>query len=166
MNRYSSEGGMTHTLMIQHVVCAVRGGIASQETVNSAIELALKAEAKLTFVHVIDPNCLDCGEISASSAAYREYVEKAESALCARCAQARERGVTQAEFLLREGDIRNELRRLAVETDAELLILGEPQPDSDQNMFAPEEFHRFVAELDFGGDLRTIRVGHDRRGRA
>jgi nucleotide-binding universal stress UspA family protein len=145
--------------MIQHVVCAVRGGVRSQETVDGAIELALKADATLTFVHVVDPNCLDCGEISMSSAAYREYVEKAESAMRARCAQARERGVAQTEFLLREGDTRHELRRLAVETHAELLVLGQPQPDSDQSVFAPEEFQQFVAELDFGGGLRTIRAG-------
>ena len=145
--------------MIRHVVCAVRGGSGSQATVHSAIELALEAGAKLTFFHVVDPGCLDCGEIAVSSAAYREYVEKAESALRARCAQARQRGATHASFVLREGDTRQELRRLAVETDAELLVLGQPQPASDGNLFDLQEFRQFLAELDFGGELRTVQVG-------
>jgi nucleotide-binding universal stress UspA family protein len=149
--------------MIQHVACAVRGGTESQETVAGAIELALKAEAKLTFFHVIDPGCFDCGETATLSAAYREYLEKAESAMRTHSAKARDRGVAHVEFVLQEGDTRQELRRLAVETDAELLVLGQPRPDSDQSVFTPGEFHQFAAELDFGGELHTIQIGRQSR---
>lgn len=145
--------------MIQHIICAVRGGPESQETANSAMDLALKAEAKLTFFHVVDPGCLDCGDIARSSAAYREYLEKAESAMLTLRRQARQRGVTHVDLILREGDTRQELRQQAVETDAELLILGHPRPDSERSVFSEEEFHGFLAELDFGGDLHTIQVG-------
>jgi hypothetical protein len=62
------------------------------------------------------------------------------------------------DFILREGDTRRELRQLAVETDADLMVLGQPRPDSDRNLFGCAEFHQFIAELDFGGDLRTIQV--------
>ena len=144
--------------MIQHIVCAVRGGRESQETANSAVELALKTEGRLTFFHVIDPGCLDCGDIARSSAAYREYLEKAESALHTLRTEARQRGVTHVDLILREGDTRQELRQLAVETDAELMVLGHPIPDSELSVFSEHEFHQFLAELDFGGDLRTIQV--------
>jgi nucleotide-binding universal stress UspA family protein len=144
--------------MIQHIICAVRGGPESQETANSAMDLALKAEAKLTFFHVVDPGCLDCGEIARSSAAYREYLEKAESAMHILRTQARQRGVTHVDLILREGNTREELRKLAVETDAELMVLGHPSSDSERSVFTQEEFHEFLAELDFGGDLRTIQV--------
>jgi nucleotide-binding universal stress UspA family protein len=143
---------------IQHIICAVRGGAESQETASSAMDLALKAEARLTFFHVVDPSCLDCDDIARSSAAYREYVEKAESAMHALSTQARERGVAHVAFVLREGDTRQKLRHLAVETDAELLVFGHPSPDSERSVFSPDEFHQFLAELDFGGDLRTIQV--------
>jgi nucleotide-binding universal stress UspA family protein len=144
--------------LIQHVVCAVRGGPESQETASSAMDLALKAGAKLTFFHVVDPGCLDCGDIARTSAAYREYMEKAESAMRALRTQAQQRGVAHVDFVLRKGDTRQELRQLAIETDAELLIFGHPDPDSERNVFSPDEFHQFLAELDFGGDLRTIQV--------
>jgi len=143
----------------RHVICAVRGGPESQETANSAIDLARDYGAKLTFFHVVDPGCLDCGDLARSSAAYREYLEQAESMLHTLVGKAQARGVTQVDVLLREGDTREELRELAVETDAELLVLGYPTPDSYRSVFRVDEFHQFLAELDFGGDLRTIQVG-------
>ena len=144
--------------MIQHIVCAVRGGRESQETASSAMELALKAGAKLTFFHIVDPGCLDCDDIAMSSAAYREFLEKAESAIHILRTQARQRGVTHVDLILREGDTRQELRQLAVETDVDLLVLGHPTPDSERSVFSEDEFHQFLAELDFGGDLRTVQV--------
>lgn len=142
--------------MIQQIVCAVRGGPESQETANHAIDLAREAEARLTFFHVVDPDCLDCGQVVRSSSTRREYL--AESAMRALCTQARQRGVTHVDLVLREGDTRQELRQLAVETDADLLVLGHPNPGSERSTFKEDEFHQFLAELDFGGDLRTIQV--------
>jgi nucleotide-binding universal stress UspA family protein len=144
--------------MIQHIVCAVRGGSESRETATSAMDLALKAGARLTFFHVVDPGCLDCGDIARSSAAYREFVEEAESMLDTLRRQAQRRGVTQVDLILREGDTRQELRRLAVETDAELMVLGHPNPESERSVFSEDEFDQFLAELDFGGDLHTIQA--------
>jgi nucleotide-binding universal stress UspA family protein len=123
-----------------------------------AIDLALDTQAGLTFFHVVDPGCLGCGDLATSSAAYRQYLEQAESILHALVGRAQDRGVTHVDSLLREGDARQELRNLAVETDAELLVLGHPRPVSEGSLFSPDEFHQFLAELDFGGDLRTIQV--------
>ena len=122
------------------------------------MDLAVKVNGRLTFFHVVDPGCLDCGQIARSSAAYREYLEKAESTMHTLADQARQRGVVHVDFVLEEGDTRQELRRLAVETDAQLMVLGHPRLDSDRNLFTSDEFHQFIAELDFGGDLRTIQV--------
>jgi nucleotide-binding universal stress UspA family protein len=143
---------------IEHIICAVRGGTESQETANRAMDLARETGARLTFSHVFDPGCHDCGEIASSSAAYRQYMEKAESGLHSLGEQARQHGVTRVGFILREGDTRQELRQLAVETDAELMVLGYPRSHSEDSVFEIEEFHQFLAELDFGGDLRTIQV--------
>ena len=143
---------------VQQIICAVRGGPESRETARHAMDLAVKVNGRLTFFHVVDPGCLDCGQIARSSAAYREYLEKAESTMHTLADQARQRGVVHVDFVLEEGDTRQELRRLAVETDAQLMVLGHPRLDSDRNLFTSDEFHQFIAELDFGGDLRTIQV--------
>jgi nucleotide-binding universal stress UspA family protein len=145
--------------VIQHIVCAVRGGAESHETADHAIELALGTRAKLTFFHVIDLACLDCGDIPRSSAAYREFLEQAESAMRALSTEAERRGVTHVGFVVREGDTRQELGHLAVETDAELMVLGHPRWDAERSVFTQDEFRQFLAELDFGGELRTVQVG-------
>jgi nucleotide-binding universal stress UspA family protein len=145
--------------MIQHVVCAIRGGSESQETVTSAIDLALKDETTLTFFHVVDFGCIDCGDIARSSAAYREYMEEVESMMRAFCQQAQQRGVSKVDYVVREGETRQELRQLAAETDAEVLVLGHPRSGSGGSIFTEDEFHRFLAELDFAGELHTVQTG-------
>ena len=143
---------------IQHIVCAVRGGAESQHTVDSAIDLAQRAGARLSLVHVVDPGCIDCGDLAKSSAAYRQYMGEAESNMQTLRRQARAAGITEVDLELREGDTRQELRQLVLDTDAEIFVLGRPGPDLERNVFGIEEFHQFMAELDFGGDLRTIQV--------
>jgi nucleotide-binding universal stress UspA family protein len=146
------------TRKVQQILCAIRGGAQSQHTASRAVELALQAGARLTFCHVVDPGCFDCGDLARTSAAYREYVGKAESNLHTLELMARQRGVADVDLVLREGDTRQELRQVAVETGASLMVLGRPRPDLGGNRFEMEEFHQFLAELDFGGDLRTIQV--------
>ena len=47
---------------------------------------------------------------------------------------------------------------MAVKTDADLMVLGHPRPDLDRSILDSDEFHQFMADLDSGGDLRTIQV--------
>ena len=152
------DKGSREPAVIQHIICAVRGGAESLQTAKRAVSLALQTDARLTFFHVVDRGCLDCGQVASSSAAYHGYVEQAESAMRTLGAQARERGIIHGDAVLREGETRQELRRLAIETDAELLALGRPRPESGRSVFSSEEFHEFLAELDIGGNLRTITV--------
>ena len=44
---------------LEVIVCAVRGGPKSRETVTRAIEMALERGAKLTFFHVIDAEFME-----------------------------------------------------------------------------------------------------------
>lgn len=148
---------MTETI-VQHIACAVRGGTDSQDTVRSAIKQARDADACLTFFHVLDPACLGCADLAKSSAAYREYVESARAFLEALRLEAEEGGVDRVDIVLRDGDTRVELRRFSVETDADLLVMGHPGPESGRSLFGEGEFQQFLAELDFGGDLCTVEV--------
>jgi nucleotide-binding universal stress UspA family protein len=143
---------------VQHVICALRGGPESRETVSSAIDLALETGARLTFFHVVDAEFLGYTSIGPLSIAYHELLEMAEFAMRVLCDWAQRRGVVQADCILREGNIRNELRRLAVETHAEVMVMGRPRRDSGRNVFSPNQFKAFIAELDLGGDLRTVQI--------
>jgi nucleotide-binding universal stress UspA family protein len=74
------------------------------------------------------------------------------------CDRARSRGVTQVDYLLREGSVRTQLRKLAVETGAEVMVIGRPSRSPTKNLFRADEFEAFVAELEQAGNLRVIQV--------
>ncbi len=74
------------------------------------------------------------------------------------CDRARARGVAQVDYLLREGNVRTQLRKLAIETGAEVLVIGRPTRSSTKNLFKAEEFDAYVTELEEEGNLRVIQV--------
>jgi nucleotide-binding universal stress UspA family protein len=143
---------------IHHIVCAIRGGPESRETVSSALDLARETDARLTLFHVVDAEFLGYTSIGPLSIAYHELLEMAKFALLILCNWAERCGVARVDYVLRQGNIRHELRQLTVETDAEAIVMGRPRRDSGHNVFRASEFKTFIAELDLGGDLRTIQV--------
>ena len=42
----------------KHIICAVRGGAESRDTVTRAIRLAVESNGRLTFLHVMDAEFL------------------------------------------------------------------------------------------------------------
>ena len=74
------------------------------------------------------------------------------------CDRARARGVAQVDYLLREGNVRTQLRKLAVETGAEVMVIGRPTKSSTKNLFKAAEFDAFVTDLEEDGHLLVIRV--------
>jgi nucleotide-binding universal stress UspA family protein len=144
---------------VTHVVCAVRGVPQSRETVTRAIDLALENHAKLTFVHVVDVEFLEHATVGPPSVVYNELVEMATFAMLILCDRAQRRGVRDAEYALREGDIREELLRFAVETHAELMVIGHPSRRPARSLFKGGEMETFVADLEERGGIKVLQVG-------
>ncbi len=61
-----------------HIICAVRGGAESRDTVSRAINLALEGNTRLTFLHVMDAEFLQYATIGPLSVVYNELVEMGE----------------------------------------------------------------------------------------
>jgi nucleotide-binding universal stress UspA family protein len=59
----------------KHIICAVRGGAESRDTVTHAIELALEGGARLTFLHVMDAEFLQHATVGPLSVVYSELME-------------------------------------------------------------------------------------------
>jgi nucleotide-binding universal stress UspA family protein len=149
---------MTTSDTPRHIVCAVRGGPESRKTVTQAIDLALQTGARLTFFRVMDAEFLGHATIGPLSVVYRELGQMAQFAMLILCDRARRRGVADVDSIVREGPVRQQLRRLAAETEAELLVLGRPTRSPGHNVFRPAEFDRFVAELEQSSSTRIISV--------
>jgi nucleotide-binding universal stress UspA family protein len=144
---------------VNHILCAVRGVPQSRQTVSRAIDLALENEAKLTFLHVVDVEFLEHATVGPVSIVYNELVEMAKFAMMILCDRARRRGVREAEYALREGDIREELLRAAVETHAQLMVIGHPSRRPGRSQFGDDELVTLMADLEKKGDIKVLQVG-------
>jgi nucleotide-binding universal stress UspA family protein len=149
--------------MPQHIICAVRGGPESRDTVTRAIDLALESGARLTFFHVMDAEFLEHATVGPLSVVYHELVEMGTFAMLILCDRAQRRGVAQVDYIVREGNIRKQLHQFAVETCAEVMVVGRPTRSPGRNVFKSDEFETFVAELKREGSLLIVPVtpSHD-----
>jgi nucleotide-binding universal stress UspA family protein len=146
------------TQTLRHIICAVRGGPESRETVTHAIDLALDSDARLTFFRVLDAEFLEYATVGPLRVVYHELVEMSTFSMLILCDRAQRRGVAQADYVVREGNIRKQLRQFAIETRAEAMVMGRPTRSPGRNVFAPDEFAAFVAELAPESGLKIITV--------
>jgi nucleotide-binding universal stress UspA family protein len=142
----------------RHIICAVRGGPESRETVTRAIDLSLEHGARLTFLHVLDAEFLEYATIGPLSVVYRELNEMGTFTMLILADRAQRRGVEQVDYVLPEGNIRAELIRYANETKAEMMVMGRPTRSPGRNVFKIAEFDDFVAELEREGNLAIVKV--------
>lgn len=145
----------------KHILCAVRSRPGGEETVNQAIELALEHQARLTFFQVIDARFMRQarGRRGGSlKAVYNELAEMAEFAMSLMCTQAEQRGVAAVDYVVRQGDIRQELPKLIAEMDVDVLVMGRPKRSPGRSIFKRKELDSFVARLEETGKLRVVQV--------
>ncbi len=141
-----------------HVVCAVRGGPESRETVTQAIDLALRSGAKLTFFRVLDAEFLEHATIGPLSVVYSELGELGRFTMLILCDRAKRRGVKSVEGIVREGNVRRQLYEFALETHADILVMGRPTRSPGSNVFKPAEFNDYVAKLERDVSLQVMVV--------
>lgn len=139
----------------RHIVCAVRGGPESRDTVTYAIDLALESRASLTFFCVMDAEFLEHATVAPLSIVYSELQEMGRFAMLILCDRARRRGVTQVDSVVLEGNIRKQLRLFAIETQAEIMVMGRPTRSPGRNVFKPAELEAFAADLEREANLRV-----------
>ena len=139
----------------KRIICAVRGGPESRDTVTHAVDLALESGARLTFFRVMDAEFLEHATVGPLSVVYHELSEMANFAMLILCDRARRRGVTQVDCIVREGNIQKQLYQFISESHADVLVVGRPTRSPGRNVFKPAELDLFVAELEREQGLRV-----------
>lgn len=144
---------------IKQILCAVRGGPESRDTVTRAVDMALETGAKLTFFHAMDAEFLGQAAIGRTlSGIYSELHEMGKFAMLILVDRAQRRGVENVDYIMREGSIRKQLRQIAIETKAEIMIVGRPTRSPTSNIFKLDEMETFADELAKEGDLKVVVV--------
>jgi cation:H+ antiporter len=127
------------------ILCATRGGRASQPTHEKAIKLAREQGAELLFLYVFDQSILQkvVTPIVINTEAQIEHMLAFLQTTAQE--QARQAGV-QARVVVRTGSLREQIKAVAGEERVNQIILGSPAENS--SLFASEALQGFAAEVE------------------
>jgi nucleotide-binding universal stress UspA family protein len=147
----------------KHIICAVHGRPESKNTIIRAVELALEYKARLTFYYVVNIEFLGQATptMSPIKVVYKQMEEMGKFTMMILCDRARRRGIKDVDYVIRRGNAPEELRKMAIETDADIMVIGRPVRGSGRNVFSQKEFDQFVMELQKTIKLQIVEVVDD-----
>jgi nucleotide-binding universal stress UspA family protein len=128
------------------IVCAVRGGPASQPTIAKAVALAQETNLPLYFLYVVNLDFLSQTVTSRVHTISQEMREMGEFILLMAQETSARQGVS-AEAVIRNGSVGEELMKLCQELEANYLVLGKPKVDHEGAIFTRELIREFVARV-------------------
>lgn len=137
------------------IVCAVRGGPASQPTVSRSIALAAETGLPLYFLYVVNLEFLDHTASSRTHTISKEMAEMGEFILMAAQAKAEAQGV-QAQGVVRNGVVAEEIAELCHQINADYLVIGQPQYQSDDNIFTAILHDEFIRRIETQTGARVV----------
>jgi nucleotide-binding universal stress UspA family protein len=120
--------------------------------------MALETGAQLTFLHVVTVEFVEHATIGPLSLVYNELREMSEFMMMLLVDRAQRRGVALADYVVREGDVRKQLRDFAFETEAQILVMGMPSKRLGRSIFDQEDIQTFVAELEAVARIKIVLV--------
>ena len=137
------------------ILCATRGGEASQPAQDVAIDMALETESRLIFLYVVDLSFLERTSAQYIVDVGGEITRMGQFLLAMAQERARERGV-QAEILCRRGNPREEIMKAARQEHADVVVLGRPSGKGD--FFAGDALKTFAEELEREAGVKVVIV--------
>ena len=131
---------------MKKILCATRGGEASIRAQDTAIALAKAQNAELWFIYVVDIGFMDKSLYAMRPDVVTGGMEDLGEFLLAMAQErARQQGV-KAEYLLRHGDLRQELIDTARDEGMDLVLVGKPA--GEQSTFALDALEAFASEIE------------------
>lgn len=114
---------------MDNILCATRGGEASIRTQLRAIEIAKERGAKIVFFFAYDARFLDKYTAPRIPMMGEEFQHMGEFLLLMAKERAEKAGV-EADYVVKEGELRPMLIEAAKECMPKLIILGRPADDN------------------------------------
>ena len=138
------------------ILCATRGGEASYRTQDAAIALAKERGDELLFLFVVDTHFLDkAGRAVRPDVVAEEMSHMGEFLLAMAQERAQKQGVA-ADYVLRRGKLRDELKAAAREEGVALVVLG--KPGGKGRAFVPADLEAFAAEIEAEAGVEAVIV--------
>ena len=127
------------------ILCATRGGEASNRTQDKVVALAKERGDELLFLYVVDLHFLDKTAAPIVVDVKTDIAEMGEFLLLMAKERAAKEGV-EARTLCREGEFIDELKKAALEEEVSLLVLG--SPISEGSVFKLVELERLAEKIE------------------
>lgn len=137
------------------IVCAIRGGPASQVTISRAIELAEETGLPLYFLYVVNLDFLARTSSTRMHTISEEMREMGEFILLTAQTTASARGIT-AGGIVRQGNVGKEIVDLCHELQADYLVLGQPRFQQEESVFDQERLLQFIEQTERQTGARVI----------
>jgi nucleotide-binding universal stress UspA family protein len=129
------------------IVCAVRGGPASQPTLAKAIALARETSLPLCFLYVVNLDFLSQTPTSRVHTISQEMHEMGEFILLMAQEACEREGVT-AQGVVRHGSVSEEVIDLCHELEADYLVMGLPGLGHEDSVFTHDLLREFAARTE------------------
>ena len=127
------------------ILCATRGGEASYNTQQAAIQLAKERGDEIVYLYIIDLSFLNKTAAPIVVNIENELEQMGRFFLLMATERSTEEGV-EARSVIRKGVIREEIKTAVVEEEATLVVLG--RPAGEQSSFQIESLEAFAAEIE------------------
>jgi len=137
------------------IVCAIRGGPHSQPTILQAISTARQYKIPVHFLYVVNLDFLEHTEQSRTHVIEQEMRSMGEFICLKAQIEARREGV-QANIVVREGNVAEEIIAVCQEVKADYVIIGRPKGEHENNLFDLERLEKFKQMLETRSGVTVI----------
>jgi len=139
------------------ILCATRGGEASYRTQDATIELAQERGDEILFLYVVDIEFLKKTAHAVRPDVVTAEMDKMGEFLLAMAQERAQKQRVAADYVLRHGDMRQELIAAARELDVALVVLG--KPTGEKSAFAMAGLESFAARIKVEAEVETRIIG-------
>ncbi len=129
------------------IVCATRGGEASQVAQDFAIQLARERGDELVFIYIADTRVLSSTSDTRPHDIVHDLTRMGEFILCIAEERARAAGAEKVSWECRLGAFHDELKQFLVESGADTLVLGRPVTQGMEQVFTRQGLDQFSADI-------------------
>jgi nucleotide-binding universal stress UspA family protein len=139
------------------IVCAIRGGEESQPTIAEAVRVALENDIPIIFLYVVNLDFMTRTSSSRVHTIKDEMHDMGEFILIDARTKAKKQGA-QAEGVIRDGKVGDEIIALCNERDADFVIIGTPREEREENVFTQARLRQFVERIEKESGAKVILV--------
>ena len=134
------------------ILCAIRGGEASQRIQDIAIQLAKERGKEILFLYVVNTEFLDLASAALRESVTVEMEKLGEFLLLMAQERAKKQNVT-ASSIIRHGYLREEFEQAANDPDICTVLLGKP---GKEGFFSIEALEKVAKEIEENCQVQVL----------